>query len=59
MQPSQNTALVMAPLYEATSLQEHSGMARVVTCTPTRLSANRMNHALVFPAEADPHFTNP
>jgi len=40
----------IAPLSEKTSPQKHSGMARIVggfhsfTCTPTRLSTNRMNH---------------
>jgi len=29
------------------------------TCIPTRLSANGMNHAFTFPAEAGPHFTDP
>jgi len=34
-------------------------MARVVTCSHPRLSANCMNHAFTFPAEAGPHFTDP
>jgi len=34
-------------------------MARIVTCTPTSLSANGMNHAFAYSTDADPHFTDP
>jgi len=55
---------VTAPLYEVTLSQKHWGMAHVVRISqcylpPTRLSANGMNHAFAFPAEAGLHFTNP
>jgi len=29
------------------------------TCTPTRLSADGINHVFAFRAEACPHFTDP
>jgi len=52
--------LDIAPLYEATSSQERWGMARVVRDFTVLLaiyfflSANGMNHAFAFPAEAGP-----
>jgi len=55
----------IAPLNETTSSQKRWGMARaardltLLSYTPTRLSANGMNHAFAFTAEAGPHFTDP
>jgi len=55
----------MASLYEATSSQKRSSMARIVsgshsfTCTPLHLSDNGMNHVFAVPAEAGTYFTDP
>jgi len=58
--------LAIAPLIERISLQEHSGMARVVegfhsfTCTPTHLSTSEMNHScLSLPSQCWTSFSDP
>jgi len=53
--------LDIASLYEGTSSQKRSGMARVVEgshsfiCTSMRLSTLGMNHAFALLAEGGPH----
>jgi len=58
--------LDIVPHSEETSLQKHSGMAHVIegyysfTCTPTRLSTNKMNHTcFCFPSRSWSSFTDP
>jgi len=56
----------IAPVTEGTSLQKHSGMARIInrfhsfTCTSTSLSTNGMNHTcLCLPSQSWSSFTDP
>jgi len=44
---------------EALRYGTHCKGSQSVICTPSRLSANGMNHAFAFPAEDGPHFTDP
>jgi len=58
------TLVAIAP-FTGNPLQKRLSAARVVkgfygfTYTPTRLSANGMNHTFAFPAEAGPHLPTP